>query len=385
MRVIHALDTLDPADGGPPQVAIRQASALAALGVEVSLLHCEPDPTRRDAIQAMLAQVPGRDRVPVIELPQGAIWRIAGHIPLRDLPCLDGTDIVHLHQVWHPMVRGVATAAQRLGVPYVIRPAGSLSRWMLGQKALKKRLGLAIGYRRMIGGAAFLQALNCDEADEIAHFRPGVPVEIVPNGIFPEELAELPMRGSFMQHCPAIGGRRFVVSVGRLHYSKGFDVLLEAFIRLARGHADLDLVIIGPDSGIRDALIRRASEAGIGGRLHLPGAIYGKAKFAALVDADCFCLPSHHEAFSNAIVEALACGLPCVISKGSHFPEVAQSGAGEIVDIDPAQLHAALERYISSTSLRCDAGTRARALAHSYLWPEIGARLRDLYKQYARH
>ena len=72
MRVIHALDTLDPADGGPPQVAIRQASALAALGVEVSLLHCEPDPSRRDAIDAMLAQVPGHERVPVIELPRGA-------------------------------------------------------------------------------------------------------------------------------------------------------------------------------------------------------------------------------------------------------------------------------------------------------------------------
>ncbi len=384
MRVIHALDTLDPADGGPPQVAIRQASALAALGVEVSLLHCEPDPSRRDAIDAMLAQVPGHERVPVIELPRKAIWRMAGRIALRDLPCLGGADIVHLHQVWHPMVRGVARAARALGTPYVIRPAGSLSRWMLAQKALKKRLGLAIGYRRMIRGAAFLQALNRDEADEIAHFRPGVPVEIVPNGIFPEELADLPPRGSFAQHCPAIRGRRFVVAVGRLHYSKGFDVLLEAFIRLARSNADLDLVIIGPDSGMREALVRRAAEAGLGERLHLPGAIYGKAKFAALVDADCFCLPSHHEAFSNAIVEGLACGLPCVISRGAHFPEVALAGAGQIVEIDAGQVHAALERYISDASLRRDAGAKARALAHSYLWPEIGARLRELYTRYGR-
>lgn len=330
----------------------------------------------------MLAQVPGHERVPVVELPRSAIWRIAGRIALRDLPCLEGADIVHLHQVWHPMVRGVARAARTLGIPYVIRPAGSLSRWMLAQKALKKRLGLAIGYRRMIRGAAFLQALNRDEADEIAHFRPGVPVEIVPNGIFPEELAELPTRGSFAQHCPAVGGRRFVVAVGRLHYSKGFDVLLEAFITLARSHADLDLVIIGPDSGMRDALIRRAAEAGLAGRLHLPGAIYGKAKFAALVDAECFCLPSHHEAFSNAIVEGLACGLPCVISRGAHFPEVAAAGAGQIVEIDAAQVHAALERYISNDTLRREAGAKARALAHSYLWPEIGARLRELYVRY---
>lgn len=382
MRVIHALDTLDPADGGPPQVVIRQASALAALGVEVSIVHRAPDPSRRAPIKAMLEQVPGHERVQILELPQHAVWRLFGRIPMRHLPWLRDADVVHLHQVWHPMVRGVARAARACGVPYVIRPAGSLSRWMLAQKALKKRIGLAIGYRRMIRGATFLQALNQDEADEISHFRPGVPVEIVPNGIFPQELAEMPPKGTFATHCPALASRRYVVSVGRLHYSKGFDVLLEAFILLARRHPSLDLVIIGPDSGMRDSLLKRARESGLEGRLHLPGAIYGKAKFAALMDAECFCLPSHHEAFSNAIVEALACGLPCVISKGSHFPEVALSGAGEIVDIDPAQLQAALDRFISDPGLRSDASGKARALAHSYLWPEIGARLRELYVRY---
>lgn len=382
MRIVHVLDTLDPADGGPPQVAIRQASALAGLGHDVSILHCRPSPDRVEAIAKLVRGTHGHERVRILEIDRAEIRKFAGKARGSSLDMLEGAEWLQLHQIWHPMLRAVADWARRHGVPYSMRPAGSLSRWMLAQKKWKKRLGLAIGYRAMIDGAEFLQALNKDEAHEISFFGPRVPVEIISNGIFPAEVAELPPRGAFASSHPALAGRRFIVSVGRLHYSKGFDTLLEAFVRLAPRHPDLDLVIVGPDGGARADLAARAAAVGLGARLHLPGAIYGREKFAALVDADVFCLPSHHEAFSNAIIEAMASSVPCVISKGAHFPEVAERGAGLVVDIDAKAVADAIESVLSDPARRTAMAARARELAHSYLWPEIGQKLAETFARY---
>ena len=153
MRIVHVLDTLDPVDGGPPQVAIRQASALAGLGHDVSILHCRPTPDRVEAIGKLIQGTHGHERVRILEIDRADIRKFAGKARGGSLEILDGAEWLQLHQIWHPMLRAVADWARANGVPYSMRPAGSLSRWMLAQKKWKKRLGLAIGYRRMIDGA----------------------------------------------------------------------------------------------------------------------------------------------------------------------------------------------------------------------------------------
>jgi glycosyltransferase involved in cell wall biosynthesis len=382
MRIVHVLDTLDPADGGPPQVAIRQASALAGLGHDVSILHCRPTPDRIEAIRALVESTHGHERVRILEIDRADIQKFAGKASGRSLDVLRGAEWLQLHLIWHPILRATAQWARQHSIPYSLRPAGCLSRLPLAQKRWKKRLGLMLGYRSMIENAEFLQALNAEERHEISFFGPNVPIEVISNGIFPSEIDGRPPQGSFSASYPALSGRRFIVSVGRIHRIKGFDTLLDAFIALAPRHPDLDLVIVGPDGGSLSQLHAKARETGLLHRLHLPGAIYGREKFAALVDAAVFCLPSHHEAFSNAIIEAMACGLPCVISKGAHFPEVAERGAGSVVDIDAASVADAIEAILADPARAASMGERARDLAHSYLWPEVGQRLADTFARY---
>lgn len=383
MKIVHVLDTLDPRDGGPPQVAMRQAAALAGLGHDVSILHCRPDPDRVAPTRTTIEGVPGHERVTILEVARDDIRKLRGRARPGSLDCLRGAEWLQLHQIWHPMLRAVARFARHEGIPYSMRPAGSLSRWMISQKRWKKRLGLALGYRRMIDGARFLQALNKDEAHEISFFGPTNPVEIVPNGIFPEEISPLPDRGRFRASHPQLGSHRYVVSVGRLHYSKGYDVLMPAFARVARALPDVDLVLVGPDGGKQADLAALAVSLGVRERVHFAGPVYGRTKFEALVDASVFCLPSRHEAFSNAITEALASGLPCVISPGAHFPEVAESRSGRIVEIDEAALADALLSILRDSHLASEMSRNGQRLAHSYLWPEIAARLAALFGRYA--
>jgi glycosyltransferase involved in cell wall biosynthesis len=107
-------------------------------------------------------------------------------------------------------------------------------------------------------------------------------------------------------------------------------LLIEAFARVASDHPDVDLVMAGPDEGgLRPRLEVQAKGFGIEGRVHWTGMLEGDCKWGAIRSAEAFVLPSHQENFGVAVVEALACGLPVLISdKVNIWPDVVEDGAG---------------------------------------------------------
>jgi len=105
---------------------------------------------------------------------------------------------------------------------------------------------------------------------------------------------------------PAQGERRTLLAAGRLHPQKGFDLLLDAFARLAGSHPDWDLAILGegPERGRLEA---QAQALGLADRVRLPGAL--APMDAHYLAADVFVLPSRFEGFPNALAEAMAHGV----------------------------------------------------------------------------
>ena len=141
----------------------------------------------------------------------------------------------------------------------------------------------------------------------------------------------------FLARFPALRGRKYFLFLSRIHRKKGCDLLLEAFGRVA-ADADLDLVMAGPDEeGLQAVLEAQAQRLGISERVHWTGMLEGDVKWGALRGAEAFVLPSHQENFGVAVVEALACGVPVIISdKVNIWPEIAQDQAG-IVKADTAE------------------------------------------------
>ncbi len=83
-----------------------------------------------------------------------------------------------------------------------------------------------------------------------------------------------------------------------------------------------------------------------------------------------------------AITEALACGVPVVISENCHFPEVAEVGAGEVVPLEAGKLAEALRRVLSDSNRRHRMGEAGRALiAARFTWPRIAAVSIAAYRQ----
>ena len=383
MRSLHVISDLDPKAGGPPVVAVSLAAAQAALGLETTIAVGHWPETGVNP-RAFFPQVPGLDRVDIRRVESPPMWHLlygGGAAPaLAEL--IERCDVLHLHGVWEPLLLAAAHIGQRMHKPYVVLLNGMLEPWPLSQKRLKKRIALSLVYRSMLNRAAALHVLNEDERRYTAQLGFASELSVIPNGIFREQMDRLPLPGRFRAAHPDIGERPFVLFVGRLHVVKGLDVLAEAFALVAAAHDNACLVVVGPDGGARAGFVTRLQQLGIFDRVVLPGPIYGDAKFDALVDATCFCLPSRQEAFSVAILEALACGKPVVVSDQCHFPEVASAGAGFVAPLSPSALAGRLIELISDGVLCKRMGEAAQLLVRNrFTWTRVAEMTIGLYEE----
>jgi glycosyltransferase involved in cell wall biosynthesis len=284
--------------------------------------------------------------------------------------------------MWEPVIWAAAGAARHARRPYLLAPHGMLDPWSLAQRSWKKRLALALGWRRLLDQAAALHVLNADEARLLGPLRLAVPTAIIPNGIFLEEVEPLPSPCAFAADRPGLGGRPYVLFLSRLHYKKGLDYLAAAFARLAAVRPDVQLVVAGPDGGARADFEQRVARAGLSGRVHVVGPLAGRNKWAALAGATCFCLPSRQEGFSMAILEALACRVPVVVSEACHFPEVTEVGAGEVVPLDAAAIAAALDRVLADPVSAGRMGAAGRRLVEGrFTWRRAAEQSVETYER----
>jgi glycosyltransferase involved in cell wall biosynthesis len=382
MRILQVVDSLDPIYGGPPTVVLRLAAALAREGAQVTLYSQERSGREAD-IAATLHGIPGIELVSrVSDICDDRKARLLGR-PARDFLRRPSAafDLVHIHGLWRPGLRAILRESLRRSCPYVITPHGMLARWSLAQKPLRKKIALALSWRSLIRRASFVHALTQAEARDFGALGIACPVDVVPNGCFLEEMGELPAPGSFHGAHPELGGQPFILFLGRLHYVKRVDLLVRAFAKLAATVADVRLVLAGPDCGTRLCIEEEVKTLGLASRIHLVGPLYGRQKYAALVDARCFCQPSVYETFSMSILEAMACGLPPVITRGCNFDEVGASGAGIVVDGGADALADALLKFCTDSDARRSSALKARELVvEKFTWPVVARQMLAIYE-----
>ena len=391
MRIVHVIGSLDPASGGPPMVVGRLAAAQAQLGYDVRIIAYDC-PQQEQAIATCRDTIPDFDQVTLgnIPLPDrretycGKQAYAMTHKHLSD----SEVSVVHVHGVWEPILRQAALAAVSMNVPYIIAPHGMLHPWSLSQSKWKKKLALLMGYRKMLTGATAIHALNSDEATHIRALGLHQTCHTLPNGVFLKEIEPLPAPGSFVRQLPELSGKPYILFLSRLHYKKGLDRLADTFAILAEKIEHLHLVVAGPDGGGELRFREKIKAHHLDARVHLVGPLWDKSKYAAMLDAACFCLPSRQEGFSVAITEALAVGVPVVISEACCFGEVVEAGAGYVVpmdDSDPQQSNQGLAdalQHVLDTQPNTQMRNAGRELVRMrYTWPAIARQSIRYYQQ----
>ena len=195
----------------------------------------------------------------------------------------------------------------------------------------------------------------------------------MPNGVNPDEFANLQGREPFRTRY-GLGDAPVCLFLGRLHPRKGVDVLVRAFREANIPGARL--VIAGPDEGMLPTLQPLLDE-----RMVVTGYLDSAERLAALTAADLFCLPATGEGLSMAALEAMAAGLPVILSPGCNLPEAAEAGAGLVVEPQVEPLAAALRSLLPDAERRLFMGAAGRALVRErFTWAAVAAQLERVYE-----
>lgn len=388
MRILHLTPYYAPAYafGGVVRSVEGMTRALARRGHGVTVLTTDAldqDSRYTGALEAV------ENGVQVVRLPN-LLPMLRGRYNLstpekmgrRAAELLPDVDVVHCHEFRTVENLLVTPVASRFGKPLILSPHGTLAQ-DTGRGGLKRL------WDRTLSSAVALRfnhvvALSQPERADIEALWPTfgrrrmpTTFSTIPNGVDPAEYADLDGRAAFRKKYH-LGDAPVCLFMGRLHPRKGVGVLVEAF--KAAAVPDARLVIVGPDEGTLNTLRPLLDE-----RMIVTGYLGGADRLAAFAAADVLALPAVGEGLPMVVLEAMAAGLPVIVSPGCNLPEVAQNGAGLEVDVAVEPLAAALRALLPDAARRAAMGEAARALVHQrFTWDAVAAQLEGVYANVTR-
>jgi len=306
-------------------------------------------------------------------------WMVDASLRSRLEEAIRASSGVHIHGIWETHCLVSARTARRCRQPYIISAHGMLEAWALRHKRMKKALYAALVETRSMQRAACLRALSSDEVHDYRRLGLTNPIAIVPSGVDVPGLAGPDL---FLESHPEVAGKRVSLFLGRLHKKKGLFLLLEAWARIAKNHDEVHLVIAGPDSeDTLASLERMTAELGLRSSVTFTGMLTGERKWSAFAAASLFILPSYSEGFSIAVLEALAMGVPVVVTVPCHIPEVAARDCGWVIQPNVEELEIAVKEFLRlSRPAAQEMGLRGKELARQrFDWSVVGAQMAQVY------
>ena len=232
----------------------------------------------------------------------------------------DNYDRVIVNGLWQ--YPGLAVWRRFAGsrTPYYVFPHGMLDPWFKRTyplKHAKKWLYWPLAeYRIMRDAAAVIFTSEQEKVQARESFwLYRVRERVSPLGVNPPSAPSAATRSLLFERFPQLRETQPLLFLGRLHPKKGCDLAIEGFAAVAHQYPVVSLVLAGPDQiGWQKELAHRVQERGLMSRVVFTGMMDGDLKQSALLNADAFILPSHQENFGMAVVEALATGVPVLIS-----------------------------------------------------------------------
>jgi glycosyltransferase involved in cell wall biosynthesis len=235
-------------------------------------------------------------------------------------------------------------AARQKGVPLCVSAHGSLP-GSTGLRGLAKQAYDSVLVRPMLTEASLLCSQTDHESELYAELGgQHDAIKLLPLPVDLSEFDPLPTtRDRFRASLGITPQDRVVMFLGRLHYLKGVDILMDAVRRAQVEDPRVKLLVVGRDDGAWETLQRHYREEFDRGSFRFVGPLYGRDRIEAYVGCDVFAItPRLWEETSLSALEAAACGRPIVLTPQAEIPGLTEAGAGAMPPLDPQKIAAAL-------------------------------------------
>lgn len=383
--IVHFVSNQSETGGGVPRSSRDLVGALAARGIEVELWTTDA------------AFVPGRHAglAPGVHRHDGFVVRCfplsRPRRLLRSTALIDwfgrtrqDVSAIHAHGIWFPAGSALLREARKAGIPYMLRVAGMLAAGGTRIHARKKLAYWHMVEKANVGGARALH-WSCrgePEATDPSLVDAERPGYFLPNGLPPAFEDAIATRDRAPRRARTEGTPFRVGALGRIDPIKRLDRLALAAAELRTGGTDVVVEVAGSDTERHLAdLLAAVRAAGVGDSFRLLGHLELEAKMSFLESLDAFVCCSDVESFGIALLEALAMGVPSVVTTGVALArDLREAQAAIVVPPEPRAIADALGRLAADAATAEAMGRRGRAFASRYRWTAIAA---DVERAYA--
>lgn len=280
-------------------------------------------------------------------------------------------DIVIFHEAYRPVYLAISSRLRKMGIPYIIIPHGELSIESQKKKWIKKKIANLLLFNKFINNASALQCLSQQE-EKNTKFK---PIKFI---------------GTNGMDIPQTNKKEFykgdIVYIGRLEMQiKGIDILLDAALFCAETlrKNNVKINIYGPDVlGRGDAIRLIIEKYKIGDIVQLYGPVFGVEKENILLNSRFFIQTSRTEGMPMGILEALAYGIPCLITRGAALGDaINEYNAGWVAETEAKSVAETIAYALNIDKEYEKKSAHARKIIEEkFQWDTIAQNTIEMYK-----
>ncbi|MCD4743165.1 MAG: glycosyltransferase [Desulfobacteraceae bacterium] len=373
MKILNVNMSIDPVrGGGTAERTVQITKALSALNCDCSLLTLDIGITSE--LKKSLKNV----KLILLKCINKRFY-----IPGFDFNIIKenvkNSDFVHLMGHWTLINVLVYYYIKKYKKPYSVCPAGALP-FYGRSKLLKNFYNLIIGKKIIRNSDKCIGITENERYDFYSYRVPDQKIISIPNGINIEDY-KFKNNQSFKKKYNI--SKKFILFLGRLNHIKGPDILLNAFIDLKEKIQDYQLLIIGPDEGMLDEMMKKVKSSNNFDDIIFAGYVGGQEKSKAYHAADLVVIPSRQEAMSIVVLEAGITGTPVVITDQCGFDEIGDVNGGIVVPATIEGVKSGIKEMLADPDKLVEKGNNLKQFCKRYYtWAASAKKYYEIHKQF---